>query len=70
MIKFIKKWKVICLKERSKSLETAIKKNELAILDDGLQEKTIYHDILLLASQFKNRKQPSFTSRTVKRNAI
>ena len=41
-----KSGKLICLKERSKSLETAIKKKyELAILDDGLQEKTIYHDI-------------------------
>ena len=41
-----KSGKLICLEERSKSLETAIKnKFELAILDDGLQEKTIYHDI-------------------------
>ncbi len=37
---------LICSKKRSKGLDEAVrKKYELAILDDGLQEKTIYHDI-------------------------
>ena len=41
-----KNGKLICSKERSEGLDAAIKKKyELAILDDGLQEKSIYHDI-------------------------
>jgi len=42
----VKNGNLICSEKRSKCLDVAVKKKyELAILDDGLQEKTIYHDV-------------------------